>query len=214
MFVPLNPAVKFTPVSGNCRYRFSKSQRLYQECPKEQWISNEASAECMLCATKFGVLSNRKHHVSPVCRLVTGVHLNIGCVVVCLLQCRHCGLLVCGECASKVFPLLVGSPTPTVASSRVCDGCFNLHREFKGVIVAVTGGMRVASVDEPSGQRSRSSTSRVSPPSDDRTAAARTSTSALRSTMDATRAGLSERGDKLNLLGMHVTCVSVRHDRL
>lgn len=71
----------------------------------EAWVNDEASPQCMVCEDSFTVF-RRRHH------------------------CRACGILVCGDCSSKLFRVpkafnpAAGS-APQGTHERVCDGCFN-----------------------------------------------------------------------------------------
>jgi hypothetical protein len=48
--------------------RASLHQKLGMLANKDTWIDDDASANCQLCASKFGMLVNRKHHVRIACR--------------------------------------------------------------------------------------------------------------------------------------------------
>ena len=66
------------------------------------WQSEAEASACIGCKKAFKLLERKTH-------------------------CRHCGLVFCTQCTSKIFTLAppIGSSNPTPIKDKVCDGCFN-----------------------------------------------------------------------------------------
>jgi ankyrin repeat protein len=154
----------------------------------EAWVNDEASPQCMVCADSF-TLFRRRHH------------------------CRACGILVCGDCSSKLFRVprafatSAAAGAPPGAPERVCDGCFNrlMYVSWKvmpterGDVFVGRDAAAAPAAAAPSPVASPTATAASARGGESPTAAAASGAKANASASEARRQ-LGERGEKLGSL--------------
>ncbi|KAJ8610842.1 hypothetical protein CTAYLR_006460 [Chrysophaeum taylorii] len=74
---------------------------MFEQPPRDHWVPDEASKQCMICECAFAPLVRRRHH------------------------CRRCGALVCGPCSRQQL----AARDDATAHERCCDDCWTAHHE-------------------------------------------------------------------------------------